>query len=195
MLFWRDPRWRATPALKLLRTDFAAVELGKDDAVALALSGWGLAYVARDLGAAAGLIDRAIMLNLRLVDIHQSGPNGQMIGLIGSLQASAVMSMPPESERPPDSDCPYCLLRREIIAVRFSLFKPCTALFVCPFCGSTFADVDGPSNKRSRSWHLKAYLLLRSGRLVEYEGGGEETRSNKWLAELKQHYVCRNQSG
>ncbi len=25
-----------------------------------------------------------------------------------------------------------------------------------------------------------------SGRLVEYEGGGEETRSNKWLAELQQ---------
>jgi len=30
-------------------------------------------------------------------------------------------------------------------------------------------------------------LILSSGRLVEYEGGGEETRSNKWLAELKQH--------
>ena len=29
-------------------------------------------------------------------------------------------------------------------------------------------------------------LILTSGRLVEYEGGGEETRSNKWLAELKQ---------
>jgi formate dehydrogenase major subunit len=30
-------------------------------------------------------------------------------------------------------------------------------------------------------------LILSSGRLVEYEGGGEETRSNKWLAELKQY--------
>jgi formate dehydrogenase major subunit len=29
-------------------------------------------------------------------------------------------------------------------------------------------------------------LILTSGRLVDYEGGGEETRSNKWLAELKQ---------
>ncbi|WP_114394818.1 formate dehydrogenase subunit alpha [Oleisolibacter albus] len=29
-------------------------------------------------------------------------------------------------------------------------------------------------------------ILLTSGRLVEYEGGGEETRSNKWLAELQQ---------
>jgi formate dehydrogenase major subunit len=29
-------------------------------------------------------------------------------------------------------------------------------------------------------------LILSSGRLVDYEGGGEETRSNKWLAELVQ---------
>jgi formate dehydrogenase major subunit len=29
-------------------------------------------------------------------------------------------------------------------------------------------------------------LILTSGRLVEYEGGGEETRSNPWLAELRQ---------
>jgi len=29
-------------------------------------------------------------------------------------------------------------------------------------------------------------LILTSGRLVEYEGGGDETRSNPWLAELQQ---------
>jgi formate dehydrogenase major subunit len=29
-------------------------------------------------------------------------------------------------------------------------------------------------------------IILTSGRLVEFEGGGEETRSNKWLAELQQ---------
>jgi len=29
-------------------------------------------------------------------------------------------------------------------------------------------------------------LVLTSGRLVEYEGGGDETRSNPWLAELQQ---------
>ncbi len=29
-------------------------------------------------------------------------------------------------------------------------------------------------------------IVLTSGRLVEYEGGGEETRSNVWLAELQQ---------
>jgi formate dehydrogenase major subunit len=35
--------------------------------------------------------------------------------------------------------------------------------------------------------HSKDYpIILTSGRLVEYEGGGEETRSNPWLAELQQ---------
>ena len=29
-------------------------------------------------------------------------------------------------------------------------------------------------------------LVLSSGRIVEFEGGGEETRSNRWLAELQQ---------
>ena len=29
-------------------------------------------------------------------------------------------------------------------------------------------------------------IIFTSGRLVEYEGGGDETRSNKWLAELQQ---------
>jgi formate dehydrogenase major subunit len=33
-------------------------------------------------------------------------------------------------------------------------------------------------------------IVLTSGRLVEYEGGGEETRSNPWLAELQQEMFC-----
>jgi formate dehydrogenase major subunit len=34
---------------------------------------------------------------------------------------------------------------------------------------------------------VKTYpLVMTSGRLVEYEGGGDETRSNPWLAELQQ---------
>src|SRR6202007_426378 len=33
-------------------------------------------------------------------------------------------------------------------------------------------------------------LILSSGRLVDYEGGGEETRSNKWLAEPGQDMVA-----
>jgi TolB-like protein/tetratricopeptide (TPR) repeat protein len=43
-----------------------AVELDKDDAGALAISGYMLALVARDLGGGAALIDRAIMLNPNL---------------------------------------------------------------------------------------------------------------------------------
>jgi formate dehydrogenase major subunit len=33
-------------------------------------------------------------------------------------------------------------------------------------------------------------LIMTSGRLVEYEGGGDETRSNPWLAELQQEMFC-----
>jgi formate dehydrogenase major subunit len=39
---------------------------------------------------------------------------------------------------------------------------------------------------RSRELARDFPIILTSGRLVEYEGGGEETRSNKWLAELQQ---------
>jgi adenylate cyclase len=45
-----------------------AVELGKDDANALALGGWALTYVVRDLEAGAGLIDRALVLNSNLAE-------------------------------------------------------------------------------------------------------------------------------
>ncbi|EKV29508.1 Formate dehydrogenase-O, major subunit [Caenispirillum salinarum AK4] len=38
-------------------------------------------------------------------------------------------------------------------------------------------------------------IILTSGRLVEYEGGGDETRSNPWLAELQQEmFVEINQA-
>ena len=45
-----------------------AVELGKDDAIALAASGYALAYVVRDLGLGAALIDRALVLNSNLAE-------------------------------------------------------------------------------------------------------------------------------
>ena len=45
-----------------------AVELGKDDAIALADSGWALAYVVRDLEVGAALIDRALVLNSNLAE-------------------------------------------------------------------------------------------------------------------------------
>ncbi len=39
--------------------------------------------------------------------------------------------------------------------------------------------------------HSKQFpIILTSGRLVEYEGGGAESRSNKWLAELQQEMFC-----
>ncbi|UPJ53973.1 adenylate/guanylate cyclase domain-containing protein [Bradyrhizobium sp. 200] len=63
----------ANEGAEVTRLAQRAVELGKDDAIALALSGWGLAYVARDLGVAAGLIDRAIMLNSNLAGAWYCG--------------------------------------------------------------------------------------------------------------------------
>jgi TolB-like protein/class 3 adenylate cyclase len=50
-----------------------AVELGNDDAIALAHSGYALAYVARDLGRGAALIDRALLLNSNLAEAWSFG--------------------------------------------------------------------------------------------------------------------------
>jgi hypothetical protein len=61
------------------------------------------------------------------------------------------------------TDCPYCLLGREIIAVKFPLFRPTTALFVCPSCGSALAARDGPTTKRDRLRHRGHYPSLIGG--------------------------------
>ncbi|MBR1276093.1 adenylate/guanylate cyclase domain-containing protein [Bradyrhizobium sp. AUGA SZCCT0283] len=45
-----------------------AVELGKDDAIALAASGYALVFVIRDLEVGAALIDRALVLNSNLAE-------------------------------------------------------------------------------------------------------------------------------
>jgi formate dehydrogenase major subunit len=57
----------------------------------------------------------------------------------------------------------------------------------------TYEDRKGSYRLPTRYWsiqkndHSQQYpLVFSSGRLVEYEGGGEETRSNPWLAELQQ---------
>jgi TolB-like protein/class 3 adenylate cyclase len=50
-----------------------AVALGKDDAIALALGGWALAFVVRDLEVGAALIDRALVLNSNLAEAWYSG--------------------------------------------------------------------------------------------------------------------------
>ena len=39
---------------------------------------------------------------------------------------------------------------------------------------------------QSRDFSRLYPMIMTSGRLVEYEGGGDETRSNPWLAELQQ---------
>jgi len=53
---------------KVARLAQRAVELGKDDAIALAASGWALTFVVRDLGGGAALIDRALGLNSNLAE-------------------------------------------------------------------------------------------------------------------------------
>jgi TolB-like protein len=50
-----------------------AVELGKDDAIALAPSGWALAFVVHDLEVGAALIDRALVLNSNLAEAWNHG--------------------------------------------------------------------------------------------------------------------------
>jgi formate dehydrogenase major subunit len=39
---------------------------------------------------------------------------------------------------------------------------------------------------QAKDYSTEYPLIMTSGRLVEYEGGGDETRSNPWLAELQQ---------
>jgi formate dehydrogenase major subunit len=39
---------------------------------------------------------------------------------------------------------------------------------------------------QAKDFSARFPLIMTSGRLVEYEGGGDETRSNPWLAELQQ---------
>ena len=50
-----------------------AVDVGKDDAIALACAGWALAVVVRDLEVGAGLIDRALVLNSNLAEAWSFG--------------------------------------------------------------------------------------------------------------------------
>jgi TolB-like protein len=50
-----------------------AVELGKDDAIVLAASGWALAVVVRDLEVGAALVDRALVLNSNLAEAWSWG--------------------------------------------------------------------------------------------------------------------------
>ena len=46
------------------------------------------------------------------------------------------------------------------------------------------------SLQQARDYSATFPLVMTSGRLVEYEGGGDESRSNIWLAELQQEMFC-----
>jgi TolB-like protein/class 3 adenylate cyclase len=59
---------KANEIAEVKRLAQRAVELGKDDAIALAPGGFALAFVVRDLGVGAGLIDRALVLNSNLAE-------------------------------------------------------------------------------------------------------------------------------
>jgi TolB-like protein len=63
-----------------------AVELGKDDAIALTAGGYALVYVVRDLEAGAGLIDRALVLNSNLAEAWSWG--GWVKNWLGEPQAA-----------------------------------------------------------------------------------------------------------
>jgi TolB-like protein/class 3 adenylate cyclase/Tfp pilus assembly protein PilF len=60
---WVDPKRETAEAVSLARR---AMELGKDDAHALAMSGVVLAHMGRDISAGVALTDRAVMINPNL---------------------------------------------------------------------------------------------------------------------------------
>src|SRR5210317_76866 len=70
---------------------------------------------------------------------------------------------------------PLYTSRRDLVC-RLLLYTK-RKLYRLPTLYKSIQDVD----------HSKNFpIILTSGRLVEYEGGGDETRSNPWLAELQQ---------
>jgi hypothetical protein len=82
---------RAKAGFQLRRTRLPrlaqrAVELGKDDAIALAASGFVLAFVVRDLGVGSSLIDRALVLNSNLAEAWNFG--GWVKNFLGEPEAA-----------------------------------------------------------------------------------------------------------
>jgi TolB-like protein/class 3 adenylate cyclase len=63
----------ANETFEVMRLARRAVEVGKVDAFAFAASGFALAYVVRDLGVGAALIDRALLLNSNLAGAWSFG--------------------------------------------------------------------------------------------------------------------------
>ena len=63
----------ASEMAEVTRLAQRAVELGRDDPMVLAISGYALAFVARDLETGAALIDRALVLNSNLAEAWACG--------------------------------------------------------------------------------------------------------------------------
>jgi hypothetical protein len=55
--------------------------------------------------------------------------------------------------------CPYCDFRREIVTIKFRLFRPAIALFVCPSCGSAAAEPNGSTKKKPGRLRLRSISL------------------------------------
>jgi len=67
--------------------------------------------------------------------------------------------------------------RHDLVA-KYPTYEDKKALYRLP---TRYASV------QAKDYSKEYPLILTSGRLVEYEGGGDETRSNPWLAELQQN--------
>ena len=107
---------------------------------------------------------RAVAWNLPdPVPQHREPIYTPRLDLIPTLAQAAVMAADPKAPSPPGT---YPTLRD-----RRGFRMPHLGLSV---------------QTRSHSVLRDFPIVLTSGRLVEYEGGGEETRSNPWLAELQQ---------
>jgi formate dehydrogenase major subunit len=75
---------------------------------------------------------------------------------------------------------PLMTPRRDLVA-KFPTYDDKAAFWRLPTLYKSVQQVD----------FSKDYpLVMTSGRLVEFEGGGDETRSNPWLAELQQNMFC-----
>jgi TolB-like protein/tetratricopeptide (TPR) repeat protein len=81
--------WISDPAneiAEVTRLAQRAVELGKDDAIALATGGYAFVYVVRDLEMGAGLVDRALVLNSNLAEAWNFG--GWVKNFLGEPEAA-----------------------------------------------------------------------------------------------------------
>ena len=107
---------------------------------------------------------RAVAWNLPdPVPVHREPIYTPRLDLLPSKQQAAVMASDPNAPAP-DGTYPTLRDRRGYRVPHLGL------------------SVQMRSHDLARDFPI----ILTSGRLVEYEGGGEETRSNPWLAELQQ---------